>query len=49
MMTTDWSEYDGSPVVYQPMKMTVEELEDGVNWVWEQNASFGGRLAQWFS
>ncbi|MCG8620341.1 MAG: radical SAM protein [Desulfobacterales bacterium] len=34
ILTKDWSKYDGSHVVFEPYKMSVEELEEGVYWLW---------------
>ena len=34
ILTKNWSEYDGAHVVFQPAKMTPEELYEGVYWLW---------------
>ncbi|MDN3679672.1 radical SAM protein [Vibrio tapetis subsp. quintayensis] len=47
ILTTDWSKYDGSHPVYQPKNMTVNELEDGIAWIWSKNASLKERIAAW--
>lgn len=36
ILTKDWSKYDGSHAVHQPKKMTPEELENGVYWLWKE-------------
>ncbi|NOX97455.1 MAG: B12-binding domain-containing radical SAM protein [Nitrospirae bacterium] len=33
----DWSLYDGQHVVFQPAKMTAEELQDGLYWAWKNS------------
>ncbi|MGV2986685.1 B12-binding domain-containing radical SAM protein [Vibrio sp. E150_011] len=48
ILTTDWSKYDGSHPVYQPKHMTVNELEDGIAWIWSKNASLKEKMAAWF-
>lgn len=35
ILTKDWSLYDGSNVVYQPVKMEKEVLEKGFQWFWD--------------
>jgi len=37
ILTKDWSKYDGSNVVFQPKKMTVEELNHGAYWLWKKS------------
>jgi len=37
LLTEDWSKYDMATVVYQPKRMTVEELQEGF---WKVNRSF---------
>ena len=32
----DWSKYDGSHAVFQPAKMSPEELEQGADWFWNE-------------
>jgi hypothetical protein len=34
-LTTDWSRYDGRHVVFQPVGMTVEELQNGFYFAWK--------------
>jgi len=34
ILTKDWSQYDGSHVVFQPKRMTSAELEEGLTWLW---------------
>ncbi|BDD12833.1 B12-binding domain-containing radical SAM protein (plasmid) [Fulvitalea axinellae] len=36
ILTRDWSLYDGANVVFEPKNMSVRELEEGSQWVWEQ-------------
>lgn len=48
ILTTDWSQYDGSHVVYQPKNMTKAELEHGLYWVWKKTAGFWEKLQYWF-
>jgi len=35
ILTTDWSRYDGRHVVFQPVGMTVEELQNGFYFAWK--------------
>lgn len=35
ILTSDWSKYDGSNVVFNPTGMSVRELEEGSYWFWE--------------
>lgn len=48
ILTKDWSQYDGSHIVYQPKKMSTDELETGLNRVWNKTSSFRERLKYWF-
>lgn len=48
LLTKDWSQYDGSHVVYQPKNMTAAELESGVNWIWNKTASFSDKVRNFF-
>ncbi|MHB0866566.1 MAG: B12-binding domain-containing radical SAM protein [Thermoleophilia bacterium] len=41
-----WEKYDVSNVVFQPMKMTPEELQAGYNWACEQVYSWGAILSR---
>lgn len=36
ILTRDWSKYDGTHAVYQPLSMTPEELENGLYYFWKQ-------------
>lgn len=36
----DWSHYDTSHVVFQPKKMSVEQLREGYRWVWNKSYSW---------
>ena len=36
ILTRDWSLYDGQHVVFQPARMSVEELLHGNSWVWRE-------------
>lgn len=36
IITTDWSKYNCQNVVFQPKKMTVKELEDGLEYAWKE-------------
>jgi len=36
ILTEDWSQYDGSRVVFRPAKMTEEELSNGADWFWKE-------------
>lgn len=36
ILTTNWSKYNCQNVVFQPKKMTVEELEDGLEYAWRE-------------
>jgi radical SAM superfamily enzyme YgiQ (UPF0313 family) len=44
ILTKDWSKYEGGNVVYQPIKLNPEDLEEGLWWFWEQNASFWDKI-----
>ncbi|WED24397.1 B12-binding domain-containing radical SAM protein [Vibrio sp. JC009] len=48
LLTKDWSKYDGSHTVYQPMNIGASELEEGIYWVWKQNSGFTAKLKKWF-
>lgn len=39
IITQDWSQYDNEHVVFQPAKMSVEELQEGLHWAWEETYS----------
>ena len=50
IITRDWSKYDGAHVVYQPLSMTKEELEEGVWWLWKKSqGKFGALIYSLFS
>ncbi len=36
ILTTNWSKYNCQNVVFQPKKMTVNELEDGLEYAWKE-------------
>jgi radical SAM superfamily enzyme YgiQ (UPF0313 family) len=36
IITTNWSKYNCQNVVFQPKKMTVKELEDGLEYAWKE-------------
>lgn len=36
ILTTNWSKYNCQNVVFQPNKMTVDELEDGLEYAWKE-------------
>lgn len=40
ILSTDWSRYDGRHVVFQPVGMTTDELQDGFYNAWEQTYGF---------
>jgi radical SAM superfamily enzyme YgiQ (UPF0313 family) len=40
LLTTDWSFYDGQHVVYQPSRMTPEELQLGTERAWKMTYSY---------
>jgi radical SAM superfamily enzyme YgiQ (UPF0313 family) len=42
LLTTDWSYYDGQHVVYQPARMTPDELQRGTERAWKKTYSYGG-------
>lgn len=37
----DWAMYDVEHCVFRPMKMTPDELEEGLEWAWRQTYSLG--------
>ena len=53
----DWAMYDVEHCVFTPKQMTVDELEQGITWAWEETYSYKGiaqrlkpfRLAPWLS
>ncbi len=49
ILTKDWSKYDGSHAVYLPKKMTPNELEEGIYWIWRKNTSFVDKMKSWLS
>jgi len=36
LLHTDWEKYDMNQVVYQPQKMTPQELQEGFNWAYKR-------------
>jgi radical SAM superfamily enzyme YgiQ (UPF0313 family) len=42
ILSKDWSQYDGQHVVFQPAKMSVEELSAGTEMAWKYTYSFSG-------
>jgi len=36
ILTRDWEKYDSLNAVYQPLLMSVEELEKGMRWIWKE-------------
>jgi radical SAM superfamily enzyme YgiQ (UPF0313 family) len=42
LLTTDWSYYDGQHVVYQPARMSAEELQQGTERAWKMTYSYRG-------
>jgi len=42
LLTTDWSRYDGQHVVYQPARMSPEDLQRGTERAWKRTYSYGG-------
>jgi radical SAM superfamily enzyme YgiQ (UPF0313 family) len=42
LLTTDWSYYDGQHVVYQPARMTPEQLQQGAERAWKKTYSYSG-------
>jgi len=39
ILTYDWADYDCSHAVYQPKQMSPQDLENGVNWVYQKHNS----------
>ncbi|MGB0466939.1 MAG: B12-binding domain-containing radical SAM protein [Pontibacterium sp.] len=48
LLTKDWSLYDGTHAVFQPKQMTVQELEEGQAWFYDQYNSLGRSLKRGF-
>ncbi|TKG97106.1 B12-binding domain-containing radical SAM protein [Puteibacter caeruleilacunae] len=44
ILTKDWSKYEGGYVVFQPKLMEPKDLEEGLWWFWEKNASFWEKI-----
>ena len=44
LLSTDWSRYDGRHVVFKPVGMTVDELQDGIYYAWNQTYTLGSIL-----
>ncbi|MCL7752138.1 radical SAM protein [Polaribacter sp. Z022] len=49
ILTKDWSKYEGSNAVYQPLLMSPQDLEEGLMWFWYKNASFSDKVKFMFS
>ena len=41
LLTSDWSYYDGQHVVYQPARMTPEQLQQGTERAWKMTYAYG--------
>jgi radical SAM superfamily enzyme YgiQ (UPF0313 family) len=48
ILERDWSKYHTSGVVFQPVGMTVEELQDGYNWIFRQTYTLPNILKRVF-
>jgi radical SAM superfamily enzyme YgiQ (UPF0313 family) len=48
ILERDWSKYHTSEVVFQPVSMTVEELQDGYNWIFRQTYTLPNILKRVF-
>lgn len=48
ILTYDWSKYEGGHAVFQPKRMSPKDLEDGLWWFWDKNASFLEKLSWTF-
>jgi len=48
ILERDWSKYHTSEVVFQPVRMTVEELQDGYNWIFRQTYTLPNILKRVF-
>lgn len=46
ILTRDWSLYDAQHVVFQPARMTVEELQQGTALAWKTAYSWGGMFSR---
>jgi hypothetical protein len=44
ILSVDWSRYDGRHVVFRPVGMSVEELQDGLHRAWRQTYTFSSIL-----
>jgi radical SAM superfamily enzyme YgiQ (UPF0313 family) len=40
ILTNDWSRYDGRHVVFEPVGMTVDQLQEGIYYAWNQTYGF---------
>jgi radical SAM superfamily enzyme YgiQ (UPF0313 family) len=48
ILERDWSKYHTSEVVFQPVGMTAEELQDGYNWIFRQTYTLPNILKRVF-
>ena len=48
ILERDWSKYHTSEVVFQPVRMTVEELQEGYNWIFRQTYTLPNILKRVF-
>ncbi|MGD8438369.1 MAG: DUF4070 domain-containing protein, partial [Syntrophobacterales bacterium] len=44
LLHNDWEKYDTAHVVFQPKKMTVQQLEEGFIWLYKRTLSLGSIL-----
>ena len=44
LLHKDWSKYDENTVVFRPLKMSAECLQNGFNWVWKEFYSVSSML-----
>lgn len=42
ILTQDWTLYDGQHVVYQPARLSPQELLQGTEWAWKETYSYAG-------
>lgn len=40
ILTADWSRYDGRHVVFEPLGMTVDQLQEGIYYAWNETYGF---------
>ena len=48
ILHTDWEKYDMNHVVYQPKKMTPEQLQEGFNWAYKRLYGYGSIFKRLF-